>query len=315
MKYNRYIIILWFISLALATGSALKLTLAWGPGPDRAEDMNTVSPQENTEVSAPVVLWFHSVSSNPIKSLKLVLDSGIVSDILMLYMHRNDADFSTSDKAQEAIKMVKQSQSRLIWCRDLWPYYKIKSVKPDDIYDPNYYIEEIRQLRIEAKEMNADAVALDIEPYGKSPMKLVFKNKKGRAAVDRDLLNRAVEIAVQRAGKVDYILPGGSTDTAHPYNILSKLGKNRIAESTYYYRESRLKRVRYPYEIFGAYVNIQNYNKKYPLLPYYRIVDIFEQSQLWSDRKGVFLYTDGKSCTATAQSLIDYVNLIVKQRK
>ena len=311
MTCNRNVIMLWFLGLIALTGSAVKFSQAQAPktASSLAEATNVQPP-----VSQPVIIWFHSVSTNPIESLELALSSGLVSDVLMLYMHRNDADWK-SDKAQQAIEMVKESKARLIWCRDLWPYYKIKDVKAKDLYDPAYYVEEIKHLRAEADAMGADAVALDIEPYGDSPMKAVLKDKQGRSGVKLNSLKQAIADVIKKSGKVDYILPGGSTTDSHPYNTLSLLGENRISESTYYNQPSRLRRIRYPFEIFGAYVNVQNYNPQYPLLPFYRIPEIFEYSQIWSDRKGVFLYTDGKSSVATAQVLNDYVNLVVKQRK
>jgi hypothetical protein len=311
MKSNRIVVGLWFLGLIALTGSAIKFSQAQGAktASSLAEATDVKPP-----VSQPVVIWFHSVSTNPIESLELALSSGLVSDVLMLYMHRNDADFK-SDKAQQAIKMVKDSKARLIWCRDLWPYYKIKDVKAKDIYNPSYYLEEIKHLRAEADEMGADAVALDIEPYGDSPMKLVLKDKKGRSGVKLNSLNQAISDVIKKTGQVDYILPGGSTTDNHPYNVLCLLGENRISESTYYNQPARLRRIRYPFEIFGAYVNVQNYNPQYPLLPFYRIPEIFEYSQIWSNRKGVFLYTDGKSSVATAKVLNDYVNMVVRNRK
>ncbi|MCH7918678.1 MAG: hypothetical protein IIC50_11920 [Planctomycetes bacterium] len=299
------------LGLLLVTGSALRFSRAAASKPSGALPG---APVTRPPVTQPTIIWFHSVSSNPLESLELALASGLITDVLMLYMHRFDADWQTSDKAQQAIRLVKASPARLIWCRDLWPYYDLRGVKPMDIYDPNYYLREIRHLRSEAEAMGADAVALDIEPYGASPMKQVFKSAKGRAAVKRPALRETIRRVLEQAEKVDYLLPGGSTEKSHPYNILSALGENRIAESTYYNRLARLKRVHYPFEIFGAYVNVQSYNPRSPTLPFFRVSDLFELSGMWSHRKGVFLYTDGKSATATAQTLNDYVQQVVMKR-
>ena len=299
------------LGLMLITGSALRFSRA---AASKTSGALPSAPVTRPPVSQPAIIWFHSVSTNPLESLELALASGLITDVLMLYMHRFDADWQTSDKAQQAINLVKASPARLIWCRDLWPYYKTRDVKPKDIYDPNYYLREIRHLRSEAAAMGADAVALDIEPYGESPMKRVFKNARGRAAVKRPALRDTMKRVLAQAEKVDYLLPGGSTEKSHPYNIMSALGANRISESTYYNRVARLKRVHYPFEIFGAYVNVQSYNPRSPTLPFFRISEIFELSEIWSNRKGVFLYTDGKSATATAQTLNDYVQQVIMKR-
>lgn len=299
------------LGLMLITDSALRFSRA---AASKSSGALPSAPVTRPPVTQPSIIWFHSVSTNPLESLELALASGLITDVLMLYMHRFDADWQTSDKAQQAIGLVKASPARLIWCRDLWPYYKTRDVKPKDIYDPNYYLREIRHLRSEAAAMGADAVALDIEPYGESPMKQVFKNARGRAAVKRPALRDTMKQVLAQAEKVDYLLPGGSTEKSHPYNIMSVLGANRISESTYYNRVARLKRVHYPFEIFGAYVNVQSYNPRSPTLPFFRISEIFELSEIWSNRKGVFLYTDGKSATATAQTLNDYVQQVIMKR-
>ena len=62
----------------------------------------------------------------------------------------------------------------------------------------------------------------------------------------------------------------------------------------------------YPYEIFGAYLRPTATNKERPLLPYFTPLDIFTHSELWSGKKGLFLYCDGRNSLAAAQSLVQY---------
>ena len=92
-------------------------------------DVNETS---QASVTQPQIIWFHSVSSNDPASLKLALSSGMVSHVLMLYMHRNDADFR-DEKVQYATRLVKAYGAKLIWCRDLWPYYKNGACYVDQI--------------------------------------------------------------------------------------------------------------------------------------------------------------------------------------
>jgi hypothetical protein len=283
-----------------------------------AQDANSGSPvtdpneTSSPPVKQPTIIWFHSISSHSPESLRTALSSGLISHVMLLYMHRNDANWQ-DEKAQEAIALVKASSARLIWCRDLWPYYKNKTLSADAIYDPNYYVHEIFHLRNEALAMEADAVALDCEPYGESVFKPVFKERVARSRVDLVVLRQAVTQAVTQVGKVNYILPGGSTSERHPYNVVCLLGENRICESTYYNRPERLARVTYPYDIFGAYLRPFATNRERPLLPYFTPMDLFTHSELWSHKKGLFLYSDGRNSLATAKSLVQYVEQLRTQ--
>jgi hypothetical protein len=275
-------------------------------------------PVESNAVAAPPVmappeiLWFHSVSSNSLESLDVALASGLVSHVMVLYMHRNDANIM-DDKVQKAVQLIKARGAKLIWCRDLWPYYKNQSCDPLQIYEANYYVHEVFHLRKEGALLKADAIALDCEPYGESVFKPVFKDPKTRSRVDLGRVETAVMAAVDQVGKVDYILPAGSTDTRHPLNWVSRLGKNRISESTYYNLESRLRKVKYPYEIFGAYVRPTHVNPEHRLLPFFTADALFTHSEVWSRKKGVFLYTDGPHSLETAKSLYAYAQKIRSQ--
>ena len=268
--------------------------------------------EETQPVARPTIVWFHCVSSNSMDSLDLALASGLVTHVMVLYMHRNDADWRDA-KAQAVIERVKQSPAQLIWCRDLWPYYKNNGLTRDCIYDPDYYRQEIEQLRAEGRAMGADAVALDYEPYGSSVVKPLFKDSEQRKTVDLTRLQAALDQAAAAAGQVDYILPAGSTDSTHPYNLISRLGVNRISESTYYNRADRLAKVTYPYEVFGAYVRPYEYNPDYPSLPFFTVADLFERSDLWSGKKGVFLYTDGRHSLETARTLMEYRRMLLSR--
>ncbi|MCP4453458.1 MAG: hypothetical protein GY809_18520 [Planctomycetes bacterium] len=263
-------------------------------------------------MAPPEILWFHSVSSNSLESLDVALSSGLVSHVIVLYMHRNDADIM-DDKVQKAVQLVKARGAKLIWCRDLWPYYENGSCDPLQIYEANYYVHEVFHLRKEGELLKADAIALDCEPYGESVFKPVFKDPRIRSRVDLQRLAAAVTTAVDQVGKVDYILPAGSTDARHPLNRVSQLGQNRISESTYYNLESRLRKVQYPYEIFGAYVRTTHVHPEHPLLPFFTVDALFTHSEVWSDKKGVLLYTDGPHSLETAKSLLGYTRKILLQ--
>jgi len=261
----------------------------------------------------PMIIWFHSAYGNSLESLKTALSSGMISHVIVLYMHRKDRDWKANQKVRKAVEMVKNSDAKLIWCRDLWPYYAINDTKYEDLFNPLYYIQEIRHLRAEAKEMGADFVGLDTEPYGNSPMKLYLKGKD-RIRLNygkRQQIKLAIEKVVQEAGKIDFILPAGSGSTDHPHNIIANLGKIRIAESTYHANEEYIKKLQYPYEIFGVYLNTVKRNEQNPKAPFVLVREIFdERPYLWSNKKGLFLYTDRNRCLAVAKDLVAYAKTL-----
>ncbi len=311
-KRIRYGIVCGTLGLVLALGPAIKLCQVWAQAPKEVS-ASSVAESTRPPVAQPAVIWFHSVSSNSLASLRQALSSRLINHVLMLYMHRNDADWRSSEKALAAIDMVKKSKAKLIWCRDLWPYYKIKAVQAEDLFDPNYYVTEVAHLRAEAAEIGADLVALDTEPYGDSPLKQYLKNKQAYTAGNFRSLTATLEHALKRLKKVDYILPAGSTARLHPYNLLSQLGVNRISETTYYNRSDRVARIKYPFEIYGTYVRPYRGNPEHARLPFYLVTDVFEQSQIWAHKKGVLLYTDGKHCEKTALALAQYGQYVLSQ--
>ena len=312
-KHIRYGIVCGVLGLVLALRPAIKLCRVCAQAPKEVS-ASSVAESTRPPVAQPAVIWFHSVSSNSLESLRQALSSQLINHVLMLYMHRNDADWRSSEKALAAIDLVKESKAKLIWCRDLWPYYKLKDVQAEDLFDPNYYVTEVKQLRTEAEEMGADLVALDTEPYGDSPLKKYIKNKQAYTAGNFRTLTTTIESALKRLDKVDYVLPAGSTARLHPYNLLSQLGVNRISETTYYNRSDRVARIKYPFEIYGAYVRPYRRNPEHTLLPFYLVTDVFEQSQIWAHKRGVMLYTDGKHCERTALALGQYGQYVLSNR-
>ncbi len=212
----------------------------------------------------PIIVWFHTGTSSKIESLENVLSSELVTHVIMLYMHRKDKDLRKSPNVRQAIKMVKESDAKLIWCRDLWPYYANDTIRLAHFFDVNYYIQEIQALRAEAREIGADFAALDTEPYGRSPFKKYLKSKFEFSPKQLDSLKAAVAQAVKTAGQVDFILPAGSARPDHPYYTLADLGKFKLAEYTYYNKKRNYEVTKKPHEGFGPYVNIARNNVRNP---------------------------------------------------
>jgi hypothetical protein len=263
----------------------------------------------------PAIIWFHSVKSNSIQSLRTALSSRLPNHVMISYMHRRDADLQKSREALEAIDLVRKSGARLIWCRDLWPYYKNQGISEAVLTDPNYYVQEIRALRAEAQAMRADCVALDVEPYGLSPLKSVFKAGCKLTRQDLKAMDQAIQAAIQEAGQVDFVLPAGSLQKDHPYNLLSRLGIQRISEGTYYQDGSVVRPVPYPYEIFGVHVSYRKWSFAPAGRSCFMVDDLFDRSQVWSAKQGLFLYSTGPDSPKVAKALLDYGNAIVQKQE
>lgn len=224
------------------------------------------------------------------------------------YIHPADADWQRKKAVIEAIKIVKKSKAKLIWCQNLWPYYNVQNARPKDLFDPYYYIREIKNLRRGVNKIGADFCALDTEPYAYAPVKRYFKGIN-RIKLTKQQWNRVrlcVEKTIQAVGKVDFVMPAAYWKKDRPYNILAELGNMRIAEDTFWSNEEMLRRITYPYEIFGAYVNTVRLDENHPKLWHYLVPEIFEKPQRWSDKRGLFLYPKGKNSLAAARELVAY---------
>ena len=126
------------------------------------------------------------------------------------------------------------------------------------------------------------------------------------SAKQQEQLEAAIDKVVSAVGKVDFLYPGGSIYSRHPANILGKLGRFRTSNFNYYKNEKRRRQMTYCYQISGFHVNITRENKKYPKLPYYFVSEVFENSHLWSNKKGVFIYPQDRKSLAIAKELVAY---------
>lgn len=259
----------------------------------------------------PMIIWFHAVKTNPLGSLQTALSSGIPNHVMVSYMHRLDADWQRSGEALKAIEVVRQANVRLIWCRCLWPYYSNKQIKPSVLMDPDYYAQEIRALRAEGQAMKADLVALDLHPYARSPLKGLFKGPDALTGQQLARMRRAIQMAVEQAGQVDLVLPAGSNIKDHPYNILSGLGRIRICEGTYDW--TTVKRIPYEYEVFGAHATSKKWRFVGSANRSFTIEQLLDQSQIWSQKHRLFIYTSGLESAKVADDLKAYTKALISK--
>jgi len=274
----------------------------------KGQHTETNEPHPYEKRQKPIIIWSHNGVTDSPKTLKLAISSGLVSHVMIKYLHRADADWRQKKTVVEAIRIVKQSKAKLIWCRSTWPYWKVQDVHAEDFFEPHYYIKEIKILRREADEMGADFCALGLEAHAYAPMKRYLAGR------DRIILTQSqwkkledtIAQTIKSVGKVDFILGAGSINKTQPINILSRLGKMRITGWTYWSNKERLDMINFEYEIFGAYINTVREDKYRPNLWHYLVPEIFEKSERWSGKCGLFLYPKEKNALAVAKELVAY---------
>ncbi len=257
----------------------------------------------------PIIIWFHNAGADSIEALKTALASEIPNHVMIYARHRECFTWEAMPDVLEAIQIVKDSPAKLIWSRCLWPYWDQSYMELEDFFKPAYYINEIKILREEARRIGADFVALDIEAYGDSIMKLPIGRGDWLWGDQIDIMQSMVDAVIQAVGQVDFIYPAGNARRPNaPWNFLAFLGEKRISEDTYYDLPGRIDSIRYPYEIFGAYLNIVRARENRPDLPYFLVPEIFDRAELWSDKKGLFLYSKEGNALEVAKALLAYSN-------
>lgn len=294
--------------------------------PAAKENLNPDSPNNRSDTntphgevkSKPIVIWHFRPADDSLESLELALSSGLINHVSIGAFHRKDA-YALWRKRKEPdyrkpIEIARKYGAKTIWKRPLWPFYANKGISYETFFDVEYYIRELKILRDEVKEIGADFVAVDVEGYADSPLKAYLKNPdKWLSNREVERLKETVSIVVEKTGKVDFVWPSGWGNAEHAYVALAGLGENRVCESTYYANENRLRWLKQNYEIFGAYLNTTKENKKHPKLPYFLPDEIFKRSELWSHKKGVFLYPKEGNAPAVAKALADYARTLPRK--
>ena len=275
-----------------AMGETLRIRMKEDPGEGRRKN--------------PILIWYHNVHRDSPSALKTALSSGLISDVMIKCLNRKDFNFERARCVIEAVEIAREFGVGIIWSRAFWPTYKLAESRLEDLFDSKYYVNEIRIIREEKEAVGANAVALDVEAHGHSPIKRYMKGKERFGFREAIRLKNVIDRVIKIVGKVDFLMPAGSNRISHPYNCISGLANSRISEHTYYANEKILKSIKYPYEIFGVYLNTVKENQMSPKLPYYLVPEIFAKSYLWSNKKGLFLYPKEGNALAVAKELVKY---------
>lgn len=277
------------VTFVLCAAETRRNNSNYEPGQDPNKTNSTI-----TVPAQPVIIWYHTVGKDP-DTLRIALSSGVFTHVMLSAMHRYDRDLKyhfDHTCLRELRTICYEAGVKVIWERWAWPGYGLKYFRWNDIFDPNYYVEEIRNIRKEAQQIGAHFTCLDFEPYGKSPVEVL--RKRNMTEMEYSLLAQAVEIAVKQVGQIDYILPAASPYPRHThfkrdmYRPVQKLGKFSIAEHTYYNHPGRLHCKDNIFDVFGAYCKV---NPDYSVpAPCFTPREILERKDLWADKKGLFIY-------------------------
>jgi hypothetical protein len=276
---------------------------------------NKEGPSESTRNTAfndpnekPMIIWFHTIHRDSAKTLQTALSSGLITHVIVKAAHRKDFVLEKFRKQKvriaQSVNIVKSFKVKAVWSRSIWPYYVNDDVHLSDYFDPNHYVNEIKILREEAETLGADYVAMDMEPYGYSPMKKLWRNRFSLSPEQEKLLIKAMDKVLDEAGKIEFIYPGGYKRKKHPANYFARLGRIRISGDM---------NANFPYEVYKAYVNTvrKTEDSKYTFLT---VRDVFEKSEIWSNRKGLMIYPKEHNSNAVALELVRYArNLPVRE--
>jgi hypothetical protein len=289
------------IFLVFAASCELKANAKKRDKSDVVEPNSTVI-DKNGMRAQPIIIWHHRTQRHSVDSLRYAISSGLITHVNVSVGSRT-SDTLPKTATREAIEVARKANVKVILTRSLWSGL---NTDRGDIFRPDFYIREIRRLRVEAKEVSADFAGLDTEPWGRTPIVPFFKGKGKLSTEEQRLLKETIAEVVETCGKVDFLWPAGALKQPSPYDIVAELGEMRIAESTYFNNEKTIKSIKYPYEIFGAYVNTVREREKGSGSPYFLVSDIFDKSKLWSNKKGLFIYPKERKVLAVAKALVSY---------
>lgn len=270
-------------------------SFTWGQS-NSDNHSSTINDNHSAQIlSPPMIIWWGRMD-DPHQTLRLALSSGVFSHVMLVCVHRYAGrDLRYRKNIQKALALCKQKGVTPIWTRWLYPGSELKGFTYEDAFSSEYYITQIQNIRAEAKQRGISLVAFDAEPYANLQLEGITRRRLSDEEMSS--LNKAIEIAIKAAGKVDFVLPSSGELNKHFYNFTRHLGELTISEYTYYdYPPAHTPKIRKerPFDIFGAYVGITKENKYKPKLPLFTPREILARQDLWAHKKGVFVYPGGR---------------------
>ena len=274
----------------------------------RAESANRKRRALSLNTDKPVI-WCFVGSRDKSESLKVAIESGLITHVAIFAGNRVTSDTLSKPNTKEAIDIAKRAQANgieLILVRYLWQTQPSPHTELATLTDEDYYAAEIDTLRAEARTIGAKYIGLDTEAYGPTPITTHIRSKRfSRESYDE--IKAAVNAAVEKVGKVDFVLPAGSARRNHPYLALANLGEKRIAEGTYYDNPDRINSIKYPYEIAGMYMNVKKENERHTHLKYFVPMDVFsEHKDIWQQKQGLMIWPREHRALEVAEKLLEF---------
>lgn len=273
----------------LGVAGAIAIALAAMISYATSVNAQTSEPQADPTARPPeyMVIWRHGVWLEP-SSVRTVARAPLVSHIMAVGLSHDDRpDYGRDTKLHAVRQYCREGGKRLIWSRWLFPGYQVAGFDVEDVYDPDYYIEQIQAIKREKAAVDAVYVGFDAEVYANSPLKTWVSQPLSQEDYAR--LVAAVDRAVEVAGKVDMIMPERKLADNYPYNALVRLAERIMSEHTYYDRAVPDRSQR-PYHIFGAALGVSAENPDYAHLPLYTPKEILSRHDRWGECDGVWFY-------------------------
>ncbi|HNQ24365.1 MAG TPA: PKD domain-containing protein [Phycisphaerae bacterium] len=260
----------------------------------RSQSVYVNPPTGGGNAAPPPVIWYYYPSYDP-EILHQIIRSGVFTHVML---HGDDRVIAPHDgpNVLRAVAICQAANVPVIWSRHLWNSWA-EFETMEDVFDPDFYAGIIAQVQAEAAELGIQFTSLDCEAYGNTPLKTYL-----HSPLDPDDFAR-MSAAVQEAaarGRVDFAYPiGNHSLPLHPNNVYAPLCHARITEDTFYDQPHFNCRIRYEYEVFGAYVRPATERSGLGLSPFFLACDILERRFLWSAAdgapgviNGIFVYPD-----------------------
>lgn len=234
------------------------------------------------------IIWPYYQPRDPrAESLVWALRSGLITHVAIMAGNRQTSDTLDHPDTRNAIALAQIKRVPLILVRFLWPTQPCKESEIETLYDVDFYVREIEQLREEARVRGIPFVGLDTEAYGPTQIHEYFRQPRFPLEV-YVAVSDATREAARQIGEVDFVFPAGSSRASHPYMALAMLGLQRISETTYYDRPVVID---YPYEIAGMYISTSKTREGHPEASYYLPIEVFgDKAHVWWNAGGLFLW-------------------------
>lgn len=304
-----------FIAATLSGISICVTAYLTGAGGNQSKPSKVAnSTVSSEEPSKPMIIWYSRRWGGGLyEPLRLATSSGVFSHVMLMGLHTFDVPtYLDSPRFRKAFKLCKENNVKVIWARRLYPGHKLREFTLEDAFDPEYYLQQILSLKQEARKMGVNLTAFDAEPYTNCPLKPFKLKGNDFPKAEFEKISKAINIAIEAAGQVDFILPSKTTSNQHLYNATCALGKFAIAEYTYYdipWSHSKILEKKRPYDIFGAYVGVTKENKKHPHLPLFTAKEILQKQYLWAHKKGLFIYAGYDDPGSVAREFLRIISI------